>query len=325
MNTNGNGMSRRSILPRHDGIERRASDASLLGLSMEARMARVESMMEALMQERGIAITPRVSAEREDAASDCIQNDFAMHMPVDSGMLSFVPTAQTSYVLDSTDRARHSVSGGSPMSTTDPGATIRVGNRNYAFPSLADYQRYLGFFFTDLGTYYPCVNETDFRIRSDAILAAPSVQADNASLLALNYIIFACCDIALDTSSSNTQNKPPGWQWFRASDELVGKRKMSGRADLCLIQFLVLEVSTCFLHAVRFVLTCKGCLPHICRQGQRCIQHHWDSLQTLFPVQPSPKIFMAGIHTFRRSHATKNFLDGIRSRSAYIAQLRAAI
>lgn len=45
-----------------------------------------------------------------------------------------------------------------------------------------------------------------------------------------------------------SQVYPPGWQWFRAADDLVGKQKTSGQADLPLLQFLILEVLSTLLY-----------------------------------------------------------------------------
>ena len=47
---------------------------------MEARMARIENMMESLMLERGMAVTPRMSMERDAAASERLHADFLMQI-----------------------------------------------------------------------------------------------------------------------------------------------------------------------------------------------------------------------------------------------------
>lgn len=262
------GTARRSLLPQAEVVERRASDASVLGLSIEARMARIESMMDSLMLERGRTVTPRISMERDAAASDRLHADFLMQIAGEATMSAFPPIAEGDLDFESgSGRIRHSISAVSPASSADAAATIRVGPKTLAFPNPPEYQRYLDIFFDDIAPYYPCVNELEFRINSEKLLSASAIQPDHVSLLALNYIVFACSDIATssgkrtfvsihqdtgarlltpmsqtDTKGPTSQTPSPGWQWLRAADELVGKRKISGQIDLCLIQFLVLEV-----------------------------------------------------------------------------------
>ncbi|KAF2438015.1 hypothetical protein P171DRAFT_372491 [Karstenula rhodostoma CBS 690.94] len=240
-NGNGSSSARRSLLPQGEGGERRASDASVLGLSIEARMARIESMMDSLLLERGRTATPRISMERDAAASDRLHADFLMQIAGEATMSTFPPIAEGDLDFESgPGRTRQSISAVSPASSADAAATIRVGHKSLAFPNPAEYQRYLDLFFDDIAPYYPCVNELQFRINSEKLLSAPAIQADHVSLLALNYIVFACSDIATSLGKPAFVSSP-GWQWIRAADELVGKRKMSGQVDLCLIQFLALE------------------------------------------------------------------------------------
>ncbi|KAJ4350421.1 uncharacterized protein N0V89_009042 [Didymosphaeria variabile] len=240
-NGNDNGTSRLSLLPRGEDVERRASDASVLGLSIEARMARIETMMESLMLERGMNVTPRISMERDAAASERLHADFLMQIAGEAS--TFPPIAEGDLDFESAPgRVRHSISAVSPSSSVDAAATLRVGNKTFAFPNPTEYQSYLDVFFDDIAPYYPCINELEFRINSEKMLSAPVLQAHHVSLLALNYIVFACSDIATSLDAAGTsQVNAPGWQWFRAADDLVGKRKMSGQVDLCLIQFLALE------------------------------------------------------------------------------------
>lgn len=162
---------------------------------MEARMARIENMMESLMLERGISLTPRISAERDAASSERFHADFLMQIAGEAS-LAFPSISQGELNLDSPQRIRHSVSAINLSSNADAQATLRVGMKMFAFPSPAEYQKYLGVFFDDIGPYYPCINELEFRINSEKMLSAPSIQADSISLLALNYIVFASVDIA---------------------------------------------------------------------------------------------------------------------------------
>lgn len=178
-------------------ISRRASDASALGLSMEARMARIESMMESLMHERAMASSPRTSMERDAVVGDRLQADFLMQIAGEASMSSFAPIVPSEFRLESPDRNRQSISAVSPASSADAAAaSIRVGNRSFAFPGPAEYQNYLEVFFQDVAPYYPCINEMDFRMGSQRMLSAPVIQTEDVSLLALNYIILACSDVA---------------------------------------------------------------------------------------------------------------------------------
>ncbi len=138
-----------------------------------------------------------------------------------------------------------------PMSSTsgssrEPVSSIRVGSRKLSFPTLVEYARYIDFFFEDINPCYSCVNEADFRARSERLFADSSVDPGETCFLALNYIIFACSDVLLDVAPAGRRSRLPGWQWFLASDELMAKRKVSGRGDLSLIQFLLYEVG-CFI------------------------------------------------------------------------------
>jgi hypothetical protein len=197
---------------------------------MEARMARIESMMEALVQDRGIGITPRGSIEREEAISDGFETFGA----------NLVPGKQTAFPFDSPD-SRHRLSISSP-SGSELTASIRIGSKTLAFPNTSDYQKYVNLLFTDVNPYNPCVNEGEFRARGEQMLVSRVIHPSEVSFLALNYILFACVDILFDVTPPGVNSKPPGWHWFQIADELVGKRKLSGRGDLGLIQFLLWEV-----------------------------------------------------------------------------------
>jgi len=233
------------MLPRHGSMERRASDASVLGMSMEARMARIEGMMESLIQERGVSATPRGSLERDEAISDGLLSEAAMQAASDLFGPTLAPARRASSKLASPERTRHSISVMSPSNGADSPATIRVGSTNFSFPHPADYQRYMDFLFNDLNLYYPCINEADFRMRSEHMLAAQTIHSSDICLLALHYIVFACADIAVDSFPVSVGAKPPGWHWIQAATDLAGQRELSGRGDLSLIQYLVLKVSGC--------------------------------------------------------------------------------
>ena len=120
---------------------------------------------------------------------------------------------------------------------------IRCGPRHLPFPSKAEYVQYLDFFFNDINPCHPCLNEADFRSRCQSLLTTRIIDPSDVRILALNYILFACTDILVHVSPVQERGRLPGWRWYLAADELMQKRKISGRGDLSLAQFLVYEVS----------------------------------------------------------------------------------
>lgn len=230
------------MLPCHGGIERRASDASVLNMSMEARIIRIESMIEALMHERGMAMTPSGSIEREDNASDAA---FAMPAldPIHPALASM--GLQPSFALASPDMMRQ------VTPTTTAPSTVCIAGRTLTFPISHDYHSYLQTFFAHLHPFHPCIDEAQFRNRSEQMLANPNLQHTDSCFLALHYIIFACCDILVHVtpSASNSTTAIPGWQWFQIADELAGKRCLAGRGDWSLLQFLLFQVRAVLLQS----------------------------------------------------------------------------
>lgn len=130
-----------------------------------------------------------------------------------------------------------------PRPIKEPASTIRVGARDLPFPGEIQYAKYIDFFFEDINPCHSVVNEPEFRTRSKRLLAAKSVDVSDICFLSLNYIIFASADLLVEMTPAMEKSRLPGWQWFLVANELVGKRKISGRGDLSLIQFLMFEVS----------------------------------------------------------------------------------
>jgi hypothetical protein len=232
-NASGNGSSilRRNLMPSDNGMERRASDASTRGMTMEARMARIEAMMEALMRDRGLTMTPMGSVEREESANDGFPGDAALPMPP----------------LDPINPALAFVGEPSlfPSEVSDPANAvfIQLGNRKMPYPSPTHYQQYLTSFFTDIHLSHPCIDEAEFRSRSEHMLASATVPPEDRQFLALNYTIFACCDVLLNVASVDT-GKPKGWPWLELADDLVDKRSLlSGSGHLTLIQCVLFQAS----------------------------------------------------------------------------------
>jgi hypothetical protein len=192
-----------------------------MGLSMEARMLRMEGLMESFMQERGATVTPRMSMERDDSIGESFQSDFTMLGASEASFPNFTNGRQASFQAESLP-------------------TVCVGSRSFPFPNPTDYQKSVDFFFADLTHYYHCLNEADFRMKSEKMLAGRQIPPVHSSFLALNYMVLACVNIALETQAT-LHCKPSGWQWFQAADDLVGKKLMAGHSDFNLIQYLILK------------------------------------------------------------------------------------
>jgi hypothetical protein len=229
---NGNGPARCNIMPRRQNDERSVSDASALGLSMEARMARIESMMEALLRERAMYTTPLAGLRHEDNGSD-IAMSMSIGDPVNPTLAFLDPPPQNFSLENTID----------PLLGMDT-TSVRLGNRSLMFPDSAICQSYTTTFFDEFHGYYPCVDEQLFRSRSERILAVAEAHPDDVCFLALNYIMFALHAVCENTATLDRQSKPPGWHWLQLADGIVGKRQLMGHGDVSLAQFLLFKVRT---------------------------------------------------------------------------------
>lgn len=218
------------------------------GLSVEERLARLEAKFDAFSSRAGESL--RASAEPDQERENDYQGETAFQAPIHAFNANIEPMraqlglpsheSPTSSYLPTHRRGDGTVHSPSPI-VHDSAKSIRVGSRTLPFPNTQDYGEYLAFFFDDINPCHCCVNEADFRHRSKELLSERSVGREEVCFLALNYIIFACADILRHSSSANAEENLPGWQWFLVADGLVGKRKVSGRGDISLLQFLVYE------------------------------------------------------------------------------------
>lgn len=129
----------------------------------------------------------------------------------------------------------------SPTTDASSSSKIRIGSRTLPFPAPNAYRSYLDFFFQDINACHPCINEADFRSRSDKLISSNRLDPRESLFLALHYIMFACADVLIDFARPEDMRPCPGWNWYQAADELIGRTKFSGQGDLSLIQFLILE------------------------------------------------------------------------------------
>lgn len=208
---------------------------------MEGRMARIEVMMEALIHERGLTLTPRGSIERDETASDGPRSEAAFSMP----LLDPIHPALAQIGQPSPEHMPP------PMFSTDPSLTsettnhIRVGNRMMPFPEPAKYQEYMVHFFGDIHLRHPCIDEVEFNARTQRVVSTGVAGPSDYHFLAFCYTVFALCDVLLDVNPLAVTNdtKPRGWHWCQLAESLVEKESLlSGRGDLALVQFLLFQV-----------------------------------------------------------------------------------
>lgn len=212
---------------------------------MERRMARIEAMMEALMQERGITQTPIGSIEREEAFNEGYRGSSVHPLPfldpINPALTQMDPGQDVRY--GSHDWTQPSPTQLQALTASDPhvpAEAVRVGNRTLSFPGPDQYRQYLTTFFSDLHFRHPCINEDHFRSLGGDLLGSGIIQPEDTFLLALHYIIFACCDILVEPLPSDPASKPGGWNWYLLADSLYEKSLLfDGPCDLLLLQLLL--------------------------------------------------------------------------------------
>ena len=179
-----------------------------MAVSMEARMARIEGMMEALVQDRGITIPSREIVDQIHPPSDGFSGS-------DS---NFDPALLT---LGQPLGPLHSAPGphsAQPMpNQTEEGPdtkTVHAGGRCYAFPNLPDYREYLDSFFEYVVSFHPCIDEEKFRAGSLRALYTSSTLDSEINTLGLHFIAFACVDIIVSKRPRVAKRSTPeGWKW----------------------------------------------------------------------------------------------------------------
>ena len=213
-----------------------------MGMSMESRMARVEAMLAALMQERGLAFTPSVersddntanafSTERENATGNgFIKSENAFSMPI---LDPIHPDLQQ--IGQTTPEQMHVHMGEEPM------PTVRVGDRELPFPAPRAYQQYVSSFFGGIYLRYPCVDEVDFNARVQRLMTNGTAD-NNVHFLASCYIVFACCDLLDIVNVVSGSDGPAGAGWFRLADSIIDKRSLPVHNDIDLVQCYLLQV-----------------------------------------------------------------------------------
>jgi len=238
-NGNANGTSNQTLMPPNNCSDRRASDASNITPTMEERMTRVEKMLEALMQERGLGFTPSGSIEREPSIGFRSETTFSMPL------LDPIHPALDQMTQHAPEQMQDALLPDAPGMGLDASVYVRAGNQNVPFPDPGRYQQYVAQFFGDVHLHYPCVDENDFNTRVQQLVTHGATEPTDIHFLALAYVIFACCDVILTKSlvAANGVNKALGWQWYELADSIVDKTLLfGGSEDATLMRYLLFQV-----------------------------------------------------------------------------------
>jgi hypothetical protein len=236
---NSNGATRQHVTPRIDGTNRPPSDSGMAGATLEDRMARIEAIMEALLQERNMACTPTGTMERED--SEGCKSDMAFSMPI----LDPIHPDLDQIPQQSPELIPHPTLAVNPAMAPHAAAFVRAGNDNLPFPDPARYQQYVAHFFGDIHLRHPCVSESDFNGRTQRVVTNGATDPSEVHFLAVCFVVFACCDAVLDTipSAATHRKKVPGWHWLQLADSVIDtKPAFRGCEDLALIQYHLFRV-----------------------------------------------------------------------------------
>lgn len=207
-----------------------------MDMHMEARMARVEAMLDALIRDRGVVLTPPDgSLERGEPSNDGLKSEspFTLIQPdlVELGGQNPEQTVAPPALVDQ------------PPSSFQAPVAVRVGAQMLSFPGPAQYQQYVAQFFGDIHLRYPCIDEPVFHAHTERVVTSGLTDPSDHHFLALSYIVFACCDaLHVPTASSSSKNAPPGWRWFRFSCSLQAESLYKEGDDLFLTQFLFFQV-----------------------------------------------------------------------------------
>jgi hypothetical protein len=138
-------------------------------------------------------------------------------------------------------------------------------------------------------------------MRSEKMIANPNLDHRESCFLALHYIIFACSEVLQEFSPPEEARFPPGWVWYSAADELIGRSKFNGQGDLSLLQFLILEA---------FYLThedkpnaaynISGLACRLCFQFGLHQQSRWDERNDTYQAHMKQRILWTAYFVDRR-------------------------
>ncbi|KAH7381377.1 hypothetical protein DE146DRAFT_670431 [Phaeosphaeria sp. MPI-PUGE-AT-0046c] len=266
-NGNGHVASRLSAVPQNTLPQRRPSDNGPAGMTMEQRMARMEAMMEALAQNRGLHFTPSGSLEREESLGH--RSESAFSMPI----LDPIHPALEQMVQQPPEQSRQLEPSTEPLPRLDATVLVRIGGHDQPLPFPDEFSHilYVSTFFGDIHLRHPCIDKADFHARTSKILANGAIETTDVHFLALCYIVFACSQAVNQDPlpPGADDNDHPGWRWYLLADGLIDKKALLGGCDpLVLIQYLLFQ-SLYFAYADMPALaygairtTCTAVLQH---------------------------------------------------------------
>jgi hypothetical protein len=178
------------------------------GMTMEERMTRMEIMMDALAQDRGLVFTAEGRLAREESVGFRSETNFSM--PI----LDPIHPALDQMTQQLPEQMQHSLLAESASVDSDASAFARAGNQNVPFPESIRYPGYVLSFFSDVYFRLPCVDEADFTARKQRIITDRAIDLSDIHFLALCYAVFACCDLMKDEvpPTATDGSDPPGWR-----------------------------------------------------------------------------------------------------------------
>ncbi|KAI1121210.1 fungal-specific transcription factor domain-containing protein [Nemania abortiva] len=289
---------------------------------METRMKTIESTIRTLME---LIPQSSVRANHELPQLDeesGFQGDTAFQAPVNAFNVQLASlreqlTRPTSSPSSHQERDGGHTNRDSTPTVTDQGAdslkVICLGGKSLPFPAQAQYSRYLDFIFKDINASHPCLNQGDFRSRSDKLTSTRILESSDACFLATNYILFACTDILTDVSLVQNQTRLPGWQWYLAADEIMCRRKLSGRDGLDLLQFLVFEaLYLTYSEKLNTAYNVSGLACRLCFQLGLHQQKLWGANCSPFSQHMRRRIFWTVYFADRRISSSCGRPYGIR-------------
>lgn len=284
--------------------------------SLDARVERLERSMQAVTERLDGYESTSPADEIEGPDQSGFRGDTAFQSPIDQfneslaqvkQQLGFVkpqpPTSSPASTRASYPTQRPSESILPPLRREHSSGSIeiRIASKTFPFPSPSQYRRYLDFMFDDINACHPCVNENDFRARSEAMLANPQLERRESSFLALHYIIFACADILQEVSRTEEGRNAAGSHWYQAADDLVGRTKYSGQGDLSLVQFLIFEAFY-LTHEDRpnAAFNISGLACRLCLQFGLHTQSRWSRTNDEYQIHMKQRILWTCYFVDRR-------------------------
>ncbi|VUC29049.1 unnamed protein product [Clonostachys rosea] len=287
---------------------------------LDARMRQMENALQTLIQiiPRG---TERPNVDLQETDEDGgFQGDTTFNAPVDAFNARLASLREQLGYSDTSSPSRRSdneMTLNSASTVTGAGDeladNIRFGSRTLPFPSSPEYARYLDVFFNDINPCHPCINEPQFTSKCQKIKSTRAVDPQDACLLAINYIIFACADILTELSPVQQTRSVPGWKWYLIAEDLMNKRKLTGRGDLSLIQYLVYETFY-LIHAdmPNAAYNASGLACRLCFQFGLHQQRLWGSSCTPFSKHVRQRLFWTLYFVDRRTALSCGRPYGIR-------------